>query len=127
MATPSPDDPRQAMLERTRSVLAITQPTKRLAAFRELLASATGLDDVDAILQTFQALFSNGQRFDAEWDAFWRGIASRDVQLAIRLIQKHGPDTSWNATALGKTLNEWGGKDPAAAVSWLAANQAATV
>jgi hypothetical protein len=101
----------------------ITQPTERLAALQRLLAETTDLDGLDGILEAYQILFRAGRRFDPEWQAFWHGIAARDVQTALSLIQKHGPDSPWNAAALSMTLNEWGGRNPAAAIPWLAAHE----
>lgn len=122
-ATVTQQDTRDAMMAKARVALEITQPTERLAAFQRLLAETTDLDGLDGILEAFQELFRAGRRFDPEWQAFWHGIAAREVQTALSLIQKHGPDTSWNAAALSMTLKEWGGRNPTAAIPWLAAHE----
>lgn len=124
VAHPIAQNAREAMIAKARAALKITQPTERLAAFQRLLAETTDLDGLDGILEAFQTLFRAGRRFDPEWHAYWHGIAARNVETALSLIQKHGPDSPWNATALSMTLNEWGGRNPAAAIPWLAAHEA---
>lgn len=111
------------VIEQTKKVLEIKQPSERMAAFQRLLAQTTDAAGINRILETFQTMFREGRRFDGEWQAFWHGIARRDVQATLALIASHGPDTSWNATSLNMTLNEWAGKDPRAAIAWLAAHQ----
>lgn len=114
---------RLEIIEQAKAALEIGQASERMAAFQRLLAQTTDAAGINSILETFQMMFRNGRRFDDEWQAFWHGIARRDVQATLALIASHGSDTSWNATSLSMTLNEWAGKDPHAAAGWLAAHQ----
>lgn len=112
-----------ALIAQAKAALEIGQPTERMAAFQRLLGQTTDAAGLNSILEAFQVLFRDGRRFDPEWQAFWHGLARRDVQGTLALIASHGPDTSWNATALSMTLNEWSGYDPSAAIHWLAAHE----
>jgi hypothetical protein len=104
-----------------KSVLALSDSSARFESLLELVRRTPSLEGRKGILDGFTALAKEGQRFDAEWAAFWRAVTVAGPTGATQLLDSYLPPyTGGYNDVVFRIAKEWAITDPRGSANWLA-------